>query len=255
MISIGEHGRVSFGRKADIQWKQDTCFHCNMDLSFATRVLQAKWHGRDLHTKTIHTQLCSDGVCKTRVLHEIYIYPKFLVVGSPASWSHPSSTPLMSLSFSLWKTRHWKLLIFGSATHFQSSSIEWQSCLNHHQSCSLLELQIDGHTAAANWHQFHRQYISHFQELSRRSCLTKARKMFRLYLPSCSSYFLGSFNSDSYCGETEAWWMDMYHEKDITTEMSRTVYRSLHIKSSKDIIKSPWDDPGKEHSQLGTYYW
>jgi hypothetical protein len=173
MISIGEHGRVSLGRKADIQWKQETCFHCYMYSSFVTRFLQAKWHGRDLHTKTIRTQLCSDGVSKTRVLHEIYIYPKFLVVGSPASWSHPSSTPLMSLSFSLWKSRHWKLLIFGS-------SIEWQSCLNHHQFGSLLELQVDGHTAAAYSHQFHRQYISHFQELPRWSCLTKARKMFRL---------------------------------------------------------------------------
>ncbi len=124
MISIGEHGRVSFGRKADIQWKQETCFHCNMDFSFVTRILQANWHGRDLHTKTICTQLCSDGVCKTRVLHETYI-SKVSCSRPPARWSHPSSTPLMSLSFSLWKTRHWKLLIFGSATHFHSS-IEWQ---------------------------------------------------------------------------------------------------------------------------------
>jgi hypothetical protein len=28
----------------------------------------------------------------------------------------------------------------------------------------------------------------------------------------------------------------------------------LHIKSSENLIKSPRDDPGREHSQLGAYY-
>lgn len=31
-------------------------------------------------------------------------------------------------------------------------------------------------------------------------------------------------------GETEAWWMDMYHEKDITTEISRTVQKFAYQK-------------------------
>lgn len=199
MIAIGEHGRVSFGRKANIQWKQETCFHCNMDFSFVTRVFQAKWHGRDLHTKTIHTQLCSDGVCKTRVLHEIYIYPKFLMVGSPASWSYPSSTPLMSLSFWLWKTRHWKLLIFGSATHFQSSSIDdnhaWTTTnLVLCWSCNLmviLQLQI-GTSFIGNIFLIFRKFQSgHVWQRQERcsGCYT---------MPSCSSRFFGSFYSDSY---------------------------------------------------------